>query len=243
VKAALTGHLVLSTLHTNDAPGTISRLLNMGIEPFLVTASLNAVIAQRLCRRLCPDCKAPAATDEQALLDAGIPADQIGSFQPYDKVGCKNCNDRGFKGRVAVYEVMPMWDGLKELVINGASTAELKQEAIRLGFQTLRMSALNKVREGTTPWRRRWATPPRTASRRTTVANLHQLLKAMVEKGASDLHITTGSPPQLRIDGKLVPLKTNPSPPWRRSSSATRSSPTPRSTDSRRRPSSTSPSA
>jgi type IV pilus assembly protein PilB len=150
VKAALTGHLVLSTLHTNDAPGTISRLLNMGIEPFLVTASLNAVIAQRLCRRLCPDCKAPAPLDEQALVDAGIPADQIGSFEPYDKVGCKNCNDRGFKGRVAVYEVMPMWDGLKELVINGASTAELKQEAIRLGFQTLRMSALNKVKEGTT---------------------------------------------------------------------------------------------
>jgi type IV pilus assembly protein PilB len=150
VKAALTGHLVLSTLHTNDAPGTISRLLNMGIEPFLVTASLNAVIAQRLCRRLCPDCKAPAPVDEQALLDAGFAPDQIGTFQAFDKVGCKLCNDRGFKGRVAVYEVMPMWDGLKELVINGASTAELKQDAIRLGFQTLRMSALNKVKEGTT---------------------------------------------------------------------------------------------
>jgi len=150
VKAALTGHLVLSTLHTNDAPGTISRLLNMGIEPFLVTASLNAVIAQRLCRRLCPDCKVPAPVDEQALLDAGFAPDQIGTFQAFDKVGCKNCNDRGFKGRVAVYEVMPMWDGLKELVINGASTAELKQEAIRLGFRTLRMSALNKVKDGTT---------------------------------------------------------------------------------------------
>ncbi len=150
VKAALTGHLVLSTLHTNDAPGTISRLLNMGIEPFLVTASLNAVVAQRLCRRLCPDCKAPAPVDEQALLDAGFAPDQIGTFQAFDKVGCKLCNDRGFKGRVAVYEVMPMWDGLKELVINGASTAELKQDAIRLGFQTLRMSALNKVKEGTT---------------------------------------------------------------------------------------------
>jgi type IV pilus assembly protein PilB len=150
VKAALTGHLVLSTLHTNDAPGTISRLLNMGIEPFLVTASLNAVIAQRLCRRLCNDCKAPAPVDEQAMLDAGFAPDQIGTFQAFDKVGCKLCNDRGFKGRVAVYEVMPMWDGLKELVINGASTAELKQDAIRLGFQTLRMSALNKVKEGTT---------------------------------------------------------------------------------------------
>ncbi|HTP52579.1 MAG TPA: type IV-A pilus assembly ATPase PilB [Anaeromyxobacteraceae bacterium] len=150
VKAALTGHLVLSTLHTNDAPGTISRLLNMGIEPFLVTASLNAVVAQRLCRRLCPDCKKPAEVDEQALLDAGIPPEEIGTFQALDKVGCKNCNDRGFKGRVAVYEVMPLWDGLKELIINGASTAELKQEAIRLGFKTLRMSALNKVKLGVT---------------------------------------------------------------------------------------------
>jgi type IV pilus assembly protein PilB len=150
VKAALTGHLVLSTLHTNDAPGTISRLLNMGIEPFLVTASLNAVIAQRLCRRLCPECKAPAEADPQALLDAGFSPEEVGTFQVFDKVGCKNCNDRGFKGRVAVYEVMPMWDGLKELVINGASTAELKQEAIRLGFRSLRASALNKVKEGTT---------------------------------------------------------------------------------------------
>ena len=86
----------------------------------------------------------------RTLLDAGFPPDQVGTFTPYDKVGCKNCNDRGFKGRVAVYEVMPMWDGLKELVINGASTAELKQEAIRLGFRTLRMSALNKVKEGVT---------------------------------------------------------------------------------------------
>jgi len=151
VKAALTGHLVLSTLHTNDAPGTVSRLLNMGIEPFLVTASLNAIVAQRLCRKLCPDCKKPAQLDEQALLDAGVPAEEIGSFSPMDKGdGCKTCNGRGFKGRVAVYEVMPLWDGLKELVIQGSSTAELKQEAIRLGFKTLRMSALNKVKQGVT---------------------------------------------------------------------------------------------
>jgi len=151
VKAALTGHLVLSTLHTNDAPGTVSRLLNMGIEPFLVTASLNAIVAQRLCRKLCPDCKKPAQVEEQALLDAGVPAEEIGSFSPMDKgEGCKSCNGRGFKGRVAVYEVMPLWDGLKELVIQGSSTAELKQEAIRLGFKTLRMSALNKVKQGVT---------------------------------------------------------------------------------------------
>ncbi|MBI5068447.1 MAG: type IV-A pilus assembly ATPase PilB [Deltaproteobacteria bacterium] len=150
VKAALTGHLVLSTLHTNDAPGTVSRLLNMGIEPFLVTASLNAIVAQRLCRRLCPECKRPAAPDEQALLDAGFAAEEIGTFQVMEPAGCKNCNDRGYRGRVAVYEVMPLWDGLKELVINGSSTAELKQEAIRLGFRTLRMSALSKVKGGMT---------------------------------------------------------------------------------------------
>ncbi len=150
VKAALTGHLVLSTLHTNDAPGTISRLLNMGIEPFLVTASLNAIVAQRLCRMLCQECKRPAEAEDQALLDAGFPAEELGSFQTFEPGGCKTCNDRGYKGRVAVYEVLPMWDGLKELVIQGASAAELKQEAIRLGFRTLRMSALNKVKAGMT---------------------------------------------------------------------------------------------
>jgi type IV pilus assembly protein PilB len=150
VKAALTGHLVLSTLHTNDAPGTVSRLLNMGIEPFLVTASLNAIVAQRLCRRLCQECKKPAHVEDQALLDAGFAPEEIGTFQVFEPGGCKLCNDRGYKGRVAVYEVMPLWDGLKELVIQGCSTAELKQEAIRLGFRTLRMSALAKVKEGMT---------------------------------------------------------------------------------------------
>jgi type IV pilus assembly protein PilB len=150
VKAALTGHLVLSTLHTNDAPGTVSRLLNMGIEPFLVTASLNAIVAQRLCRRLCPECKKPAELEDQALLDAGFSAEEIGTFQPFAPAGCKACNDRGYKGRIAVYEVMPLWDGLKELVIQGCSAAELKQEAIRLGFRTLRMAALAKVKAGMT---------------------------------------------------------------------------------------------
>jgi type IV pilus assembly protein PilB len=122
----------------------------MGIEPFLVTASLNAIVAQRLCRRLCQECKRPAAPDEQALLDAGFAAEEIGTFTPHEPAGCKNCNDRGYRGRVAVYEVMPLWDGLKELVINGSSTAELKQEAIRLGFRSLRMSALAKVKGGMT---------------------------------------------------------------------------------------------
>jgi type IV pilus assembly protein PilB len=150
VKAALTGHLVLSTLHTNDAPGTISRLLNMGIEPFLVTASVNMILAQRLCRKLCQNCKRPSDVAEQALLDAGVPPDRIGSFTAYEPTGCRECNDRGYRGRLAVYEVMPLWDGLKELVINGASAAELRQEAIRLGMNTLRMSALNKMMAGVT---------------------------------------------------------------------------------------------
>ena len=151
IKAALTGHLVLSTLHTNDAPGTVSRLLNMGIEPFLVTASLNLILAQRLCRRLCNACKKPAENvEEQALIDAGVPPEKLGTFTLFQKNGCRECNDRGYRGRVAVYEVMPFWDGLKDLVINGGSAAELKQEAIRLGMSSLRMSALAKMMAGVT---------------------------------------------------------------------------------------------
>ena len=150
VKAALTGHLVLSTLHTNDAPATVSRLLNMGIEPFLVTASLNLILAQRLCRKLCSECKREAQVEPQALIDAGVPPEEAGTFPIFEPGGCKLCNDRGYKGRLAVYEVMPFFDPLKELVINGASTAELKQEAIRLGMQSLRMSIIGKMKAGIT---------------------------------------------------------------------------------------------
>jgi type IV pilus assembly protein PilB len=148
VKAALTGHMVLSTLHTNDAPATVSRLLNMGIEPFLVVASLNLILAQRLIRKLCQECKKESAVEDQALIDAGVPPELIGTFKVYEPGGCKVCNDRGYKGRLAVYEVMPFFDPLKDLVINGASTAELKQEAIRLGMQSLRMSAISKMKLG-----------------------------------------------------------------------------------------------
>jgi type IV pilus assembly protein PilB len=142
--------MVLSTLHTNDAPGTISRLLNMGLEPFLVSAAVNLILAQRLVRKLCQECKKKSDIPAQALIDAGVPPEEAGSFEVYEPNGCRSCNDRGYRGRLAVYEVMPFWDGLKELVINGASSAELKQEAIRLGMTTLRMAALNKLREGTT---------------------------------------------------------------------------------------------
>ena len=150
IKAALTGHLVLSTLHTNDAPGTVSRLLNMGIEPFLVTSAVNLILAQRLARKLCQECKKAVDVPQQALLDIGIQPDEAGSFQVFEPGGCRTCNDRGYKGRVALYEVMPMWDSVKELVINGASTAELKGEAIRLGMQTLRMAGLAKLKTGMT---------------------------------------------------------------------------------------------
>ncbi|MCP4678118.1 MAG: type IV-A pilus assembly ATPase PilB [Deltaproteobacteria bacterium] len=151
VKAALTGHMVLSTLHTNDAPSTISRLLNMGVEPFLVTASVNLILAQRLGRRLCSECAKPADIPEEALLDAGVTPEQIAEgFQAMEGAGCDNCNGSGFKGRIALYEVMVFGDELKEMVLQGCSTAELKAEAVRLGMQTLRVSGLRKVGDGVT---------------------------------------------------------------------------------------------
>ncbi len=150
VKAALTGHLVLSTLHTNDAPSTISRLLNMGIEPFLVTASVNLILAQRLARRICSECKQEVSVPEQSLLDLGIDKGEIPALRLYKGNGCRVCANTGYKGRVALYEVMPFWEPLRELVLNGASTAELKAEAIRLGMKSLRMSGVSKMKEGVT---------------------------------------------------------------------------------------------
>ncbi len=152
VKAALTGHLVLSTLHTNDAPSTVSRMLNMGIEPFLVTASVNLVLAQRLARRICNDCKIPAEKHPEALAKMGMPEEQIRTAKIMKGRGCGVCNNTGYKGRVALYEVMPFTDPLKELVLTGASAAELKTEMIRGGTQSLRMAGIAKILEGmTTP--------------------------------------------------------------------------------------------
>ncbi len=150
IKAALTGHMVLSTLHTNDAPSTVSRLLNMGIEPFLVTASLNLILAQRLARKICQECTIPADLPESALVEVQVKQQDIGTFQPMKGAGCDTCSGTGYKGRIALYEVMVFHDELKEFVINGASAAELKAEAIRLGMQTLRSSAVNKLKEGVT---------------------------------------------------------------------------------------------
>jgi len=151
IKAALTGHLVLSTLHTNDAPSTVNRLLNMGIEPFLVASSVNCILAQRLARRICEECKErDTETVKQALLDAGCTEEEAAKAVVYKGRGCRSCSDTGYKGRVALYEVMELTEPLKEFVLNGASAMELKREAIRGGMTTLRRAALNKLLEGTT---------------------------------------------------------------------------------------------
>jgi len=150
IKAALTGHLVLSTLHTNDAPGTINRLLNMGVEPFLVTSSLNCIVAQRLARRICSECREPVDVEEEALRDLGLTDEQLEDVVVYHGAGCKRCNKTGYKGRVALYEVMHVGDELKEGVLQGYSAMELKETAIKAGMRTLRMSGIRKLLEGTT---------------------------------------------------------------------------------------------
>ena len=151
VKAALTGHMVLSTLHTNDAPSTVNRLLNMGIEPFLVSSAVNCIVTQRLARRICSECsEKDLDLGKDELIASGLSGDELEGFQPMKGAGCTNCSDTGYKGRVAIYEVMVLSEEIKDFVLNGASTAELKREAIRGGMVTLRRSALNKLLEGTT---------------------------------------------------------------------------------------------
>ena len=150
IKAALTGHMVLSTLHTNDAPATINRLLNMGIEPFLVASAVNLITAQRLARRVCGECKQPEDIPVQALIDAGVSPDEASSYVCMRGKGCPACNNTGYKGRVGFYQVMPMREEIKELILNGANTAEIKRESMRIGIKTMRQSGLTKLKEGVT---------------------------------------------------------------------------------------------
>jgi len=150
VKAALTGHLVLSTLHTNDAPSTISRLMNMGIEPFLVATSVNLICAQRLVRRICSNCKEELEVPEQALIDAGYSPEEAKKTKIYHGKGCSTCSKGGYKGRTGLYEVMEINDELRELILVGASALELKKKAIEQGMITLRRSGLIKVALGQT---------------------------------------------------------------------------------------------
>ncbi|MDA8169010.1 MAG: type IV-A pilus assembly ATPase PilB [Nitrospiraceae bacterium] len=151
VKAALTGHLVLSTLHTNDAPSTINRLLNMGIEPFLVSSSVIMIVAQRLARRICPQCREEENVPPQALLNVGFSEEEIArGVKAFRGKGCPACNNTGYKGRIALYEVMPLRDEIKQLILEGAPTDEIKKMSIKVGMKTLRMSGLTKAQEGVT---------------------------------------------------------------------------------------------
>ncbi|HEX4923449.1 MAG TPA: type IV-A pilus assembly ATPase PilB [Bdellovibrionales bacterium] len=149
-KAALTGHLVVSTLHTNDAPSTINRLLNMGIEPFLVTSAVNLVVAQRLIRKICEKCKVPISVAPETLIDLGVPENEIADYKLMKGEGCPACNDIGFKGRIAIYEVMPITERIKHLIFQSANQIELKKAGVAEGMKTLRMSALANLKMGRT---------------------------------------------------------------------------------------------
>jgi type IV pilus assembly protein PilB len=150
VKAALTGHLVLSTLHTNDAPSTVNRLMNMGIEPFLVASSVHLICAQRLVRRVCSNCKEPSPLPAPALIQAGFTNEEAETVKPMKGAGCERCNSTGYKGRVGLYEVMEIGEELRELILVGASGLELRRKAIDEGMITLRRSGLRKVMDGVT---------------------------------------------------------------------------------------------
>jgi len=150
IKAALTGHLVLSTLHTNGAPETITRLMNMGIEPFLVATSVHLICAQRLVRKICKDCAEPVEVPVQTLIEEGYSPEEAKTVQIMKGKGCATCNKTGYKGRVGLYEVMEVDDEIRELVLVGASALELKKKAIERGMITLRRSGLIKVAAGAT---------------------------------------------------------------------------------------------
>ncbi len=150
VKAALTGHLVLSTLHTNDAPSTINRLMNMGIEPFLVATSINSICAQRLVRRICSSCAEDVETPPQTLIQVGFSPDEVKSLKIKRGRGCERCNNGGYKGRVGLYEVLAFTDEIRDMILSGASSIELKRKAIEEGMVSLRFAGLQKIREGVT---------------------------------------------------------------------------------------------
>lgn len=148
VEAALTGHMVLSTLHTNDAPSTVTRLLNMGIEPFLVVAALNVVVAQRLCRKICSNCRVEDNVSPGELVSCGFAPSSAQKIKAYRGKGCDMCDGKGTRGRVAIYEVLEMTPKVRELVLRNSSSDEIKAQAIKDGMKTLRMSALTKVAQG-----------------------------------------------------------------------------------------------
>ena len=150
IKAAMTGHLVLSTLHTNDAPSSISRLMNMGIEPFLVATSVHLIVAQRLVRRTCTFCKEPTEAPPAALIAAGFSEHEARTLKLFKGRGCDRCSNTGYKGRVGLYEVLEVDDEMREMILSGGSSFELRQKAMQAGMMTLRASGLQKIRDGMT---------------------------------------------------------------------------------------------
>jgi len=150
IKAALTGHLVLSTIHTNDAPSTIDRLVDMGIEPFLVAASLNLILAQRLVRKICPKCKIEVEAHPEILRELGIPREQAPAWKFYKGTGCANCNNTGYSGRQGIFEVMPVSPTIRKMILDRKSTDVIRRQAIDEGMLTLRQDALLKLRAGIT---------------------------------------------------------------------------------------------
>ncbi len=150
IKAALTGHLVLSTLHTNDAPSTVNRMLNMGVEPFLVTSSVNMILAQRLARRICTHCKVEVPTPPEVLQQIGFTPEQVEGAVIYQGSGCDQCGDTGYKGRVGLYEIMKMTDTIREIILRGGSGIAIKAAAVEGGMRTLRMAGIRKILEGMT---------------------------------------------------------------------------------------------
>ena len=149
-QASLTGHLVLSTLHTNDAPSAIARLLDLGLEPFLVTATLEAIIAQRLVRRICTNCKTPYRPTDDQLWELRLKAEDLGDKQFFYGKGCDYCNNTGYRGRMGLYEIMVLDDGLRDMIMENASTAVLRREAIKRGMRVLRESGLTAIYNGVT---------------------------------------------------------------------------------------------
>ncbi|HLJ75654.1 MAG TPA: ATPase, T2SS/T4P/T4SS family, partial [Thermoanaerobaculia bacterium] len=150
IKAALTGHLVLSTLHTNDAPSTINRLMNMGIEPFLVATSVQLIAAQRLVRRICSNCQEQVEMAPQALLNLGYKKEEVGTFKVMKGRGCDKCNNTGYKGRVGLIEVMVISDEIRELILSGGTAIDIKKAAAQSGMISLRRSGLIKIKDGVT---------------------------------------------------------------------------------------------
>ncbi len=150
MQASLTGHLVLSTLHTNDAPSTISRLMNMGIEPFLVATSVNLICAQRLVRKVCKECKQPQQLPPKALVDIGFSPEEAETVVAYKGRGCPTCNNTGYKGRCGLFEVLELTEEIREMILTGCSAMELRRKAIEEGMLTLRQSGLIKIQNGVT---------------------------------------------------------------------------------------------